>query len=105
MIVGQSVSVLDIGGNVGALILYTDASRDGEEIDIIDAAHPDRSTHSQVHRRTANGRAVWAAVYPSLRAGTYRLTRGPRDRGDVVTIVGGAITELDWRDASGAAWV
>lgn len=81
MSVGQSVSVLDIGGDIGALILYTDASRDGEEIDIIDAAHPDRSTRSQVHRRTAKGRAVWAAVYPWLRAGTYRLSRGSKDRG------------------------
>jgi hypothetical protein len=97
MNVGQSDSVLDIGDDVGALVLYTDPARDGEEIDIIDVVHPDRRTHSQVHRRTANGRAVWAAVYPQLRAGEYRLTRDPTGPDDLVTIAGGAITELDWR--------
>jgi hypothetical protein len=98
MSVGQSVSVLDIGGNIGALILYTDEQRDREEIDIVNLLHPDRGTHSQVHRRTANGRTIWAAVYPQLSAGTYRLRRADTAADDVVTIEGGRITELDWRD-------
>jgi len=97
MTVGDSVSVLDIGGDIGALLLYTDAARDGEEIDIVDQADPDRRTHSQVHRRTANGHPVWAALYPSLGAGKYRLQRAPDAAADTVTIRGGAITELDWR--------
>ena len=100
MTVGQGDSVLDIGDDVGALVLYTDRARDGEEIDVVCVAHPDRSRHSQVHRRTANGRPIWAAVYPHLEAGSYLLRREPTAGDEVVTITGGAITELDWRGSA-----
>jgi hypothetical protein len=100
MTVGESTAVLDIGGDAGALVLYTDAGRAGDEIDIVDLAHPDRRTHSQVHRRNANGRELWAAVYASLPAGDYSLRRAADAAADVVTIRGGAVTELDWRSIS-----
>jgi hypothetical protein len=103
MTVGESVSILDIGGDTGALVLYTGADRDGDEIDIVDLGRPGQRTHSQVHRRTANGRELWAAVYPSLPAGRYGLQRAADAVADTVTIRGGTVTELDWRSSASSS--
>jgi hypothetical protein len=50
-----------------------------------------------VHERNFHGRVCFAAVYPELHAGEYELWgEGPTPI-DRVTIVGGEVTELDWR--------
>ena len=90
--------VLDIGGDVGALVLYTRPEANGNEIEISPCGDASARSHNQVHERRFNGFACFAAVYPDLRAGEYDLWSGddsvPVDR---VTVVGGRITELDWR--------
>jgi hypothetical protein len=91
--------ILDIGGEIGALILYTKPEADGAEIEISrrgEEGHGHRS-HNQVHGRSFNGTLCFAAVYPELHAGEYYLWgQGPTPV-DRVTIVGGQVTELDWR--------
>ena len=86
--------VADIGGDVGALVLYTAPEQCGVEIDIQPVGRPDRRSHVAVReRRVAHG-SVYAAFYPSLVAGEYTLLlpEGPR----AVTIRGGAVAEIDW---------
>jgi hypothetical protein len=87
---GDGVVVMDIGGDVGGLVLYTAAELVGREIDLtsLDDAHA--HTHSAVRERHHGGLVRYAAVYPSLRAARYAVAGSSRE----VTIVGGRVTEV-----------
>jgi hypothetical protein len=101
--------VLDIGGDIGALVLYTKPEANGTEIEISPHGqhsdhhdhdghgHHHHRSHNQVHERNFNGRVCFAAVYPELRAGDYDLWGEGPNPVDRVTIVGGQVAELDWR--------
>lgn len=89
--------VLDIGEDVGALVLYTPPAYAGREIEMSPAGDDDRRTHTGVHPRRLGGRTFYAAVYPALRAGVWRLWTDDSGLPDRVTITGGVVTELDWR--------
>jgi hypothetical protein len=90
----QAAVVLDIGGDIGALVLYTSAEDDAAEIDIspgTDPAAPRR--HNQVHPRWAPAGLVYSAVYPALTAGEYTLWRDEHTPEATITIRGGHVTE------------
>ena len=89
--------VLDIGEDVGALVLYTGAELNGEEIELSRAVPGAKRFHNQVHERRLGGQTVFAAVYPEIRAGEYHVWRDGIEPADVVTIRGGAVAEIDWR--------
>ena len=93
--------VLDIGDDVGALILYADESCLGREIDVTPVGHPQsHQTHTMIRRRRSVDREFVAGVYPELSEGTYTvwsLDGGPLAE---VTIRGGRITELDVGDCT-----
>lgn len=89
--------VLDIGGSTGALIIYTDATRCGEEIELSPAGDSAGRTHMDVAERWCNGRTVFAAVYPALSSGPYTIWGSPAAPAGRVHIRGGQVTELDWR--------
>jgi hypothetical protein len=87
--------VLDIGGDVGALVLYAEESCLGLEIDLTPVGVPrSHHTHTMIRRRRAVDREFIAGVYPSLQAGTYTVW-GVDDRplGEV-TIDGGRVSEF-----------
>ena len=112
--------MLDIGGDIGALILHTgpdlhlaeiELSRvDGADANPHPHAHGDQThdhphghthaggrTHVAVRERRGPSGIRYAAIYPALREGEYTVydtTGAPRD---TVTIVGGRIAELDWQ--------
>jgi hypothetical protein len=88
--------VLDIGGDRGALLIFTASRRAGEEIVVCSRGEPGRHIHSQVHPRFVGSTTVYAAVYPELVAGDYVFCCETGDRGSL-TITGGVVTELDWR--------
>ena len=103
---GPGGVVLDIGGDVGALVLYGPAEIDGWEIEISRERDPVAvRTHSQVRRRVfggvggvggSGGSAVYAAVYPGLRAGVYTVWRDERTPAGSVTVVGGEVASFQW---------
>jgi len=93
----DSPVVLDIGGDVGALILYVPPSLSGAEIEISRCDSDDPRTHVAVHERHIGQQRAFAAVYGSLRAGDYTLWVPPPTPAATVTIAGGEVTELDWR--------
>jgi hypothetical protein len=94
--------VLDIGGDVGALILHTDSELHGVEVEISPTGHDDRRSHKEVLERTINGCPAFTAVFDQLAAGTYTLWTGGEARAREVAVPGGAIAKLDWRAAAGA---
>jgi hypothetical protein len=93
--------VLDIGQDVGALIVHCSEELHGREIEVSPQGNAARRTHTEVLARKVGTRTVFAAVFPALVAGPYSLWRDVLTD-QAVTIAGGAIVEVDWlhvRDA------
>jgi hypothetical protein len=95
-VAGQGPTVLDIGDNVGALVLYTSAELVGAEIEISPDGEPDRRRHVAVHPRQIPDGTAYAAVYYGLAAGTYDLWGADGSRALTVSIEGNTITESLW---------
>jgi hypothetical protein len=96
---GPGTVVLELGADVGALILYTPAELDGAEIEISrDDAPGARRTHSQVRQRPMATATAYAAVYPSLAAGQYTIWRDEHSpvATATVTVTGGQVTSCRW---------
>ena len=89
--------VLDIGADVGALVLYTPPERHGQEIEISPIGDDAARVHTAVLERIVDGRTIYAAVYPELPAGAYRLHDDDPTLPTGVTIAAGCVAELDWR--------
>jgi hypothetical protein len=82
--------VLEVGGLVGALVLYASEQLAGAEVEVVRQGEPGHTTHSAVRQRQlAPGRQTFAAVYPGLPAGVYRVD----GRRELVTVDGGRVTE------------
>src|ERR1700747_912645 len=89
--------VLDIGQDIGALIIYAPAELRGREIEVSPPGSAAKRVHVEVLERRVNGRPVFAAVFPKLRAGGYEIwAHAPKPSG-ITTIVGGEVTTVDWR--------
>jgi hypothetical protein len=94
---GQGPVVLDIGGDVGALVLVADADMVGQEIEISRVGDRGPRSHVAVHRRQTPGGVVYAAVYPGLGAGQYLLwPPGNVSPVGPVAVPGGQVTQVSW---------
>jgi hypothetical protein len=89
--------VLDIGGDVGALILYTRPELVHTEIEVSPRGDSSHRTHTEVLERRLHNSPVYAAVYAALPAGDYRIWAPDPTLPASVTIVGGEVAEMDWR--------
>ena len=91
--------VLDIGDGIGALVLYTNESCLGREVDVTPAGSPhSHEIHTMIRRRRAVDRDVVAGVYPELEAGTYDVWGIDRVIVGQVVIEGGRVAEYDAGD-------
>ncbi len=89
--------VLDIGGDVGSLIIYTGAHLLGYQIDVsLKGNASAKRIHTDVLERRIAGRQVFAAVFAELPEGEYVTWSDPAE---TFTITGGSIAELDWCDS------
>jgi hypothetical protein len=89
---GSGSVILNVGHDIGALVLHTPADLDGREIEISpDGVPAARRTHSQVRERRVGGNVQYAAVYPGLTAGDYIIWRDGTTPLGVVTINGGHV--------------
>jgi hypothetical protein len=92
--------VLDIGEDVGALIVHTDRELHATEIEISPEGHDDQRAHKDVLERNIDGNAAFTAVFYELPAGVYTLWSDGEARTRGVRITGGAVVEVDWRAAT-----
>jgi hypothetical protein len=107
---GQGAVLLDIGGDVGALVVTMPADMLGIEIEIRpmgvgdhghDHGHDHGGEHvlhvAVVNRQTPEG-PVPSLVFPELVTGSYELFE--KGRGDHVVltahVTGGEVTSVDW---------
>jgi len=88
--------VLDIGGDVGALLLTTGPELAEEEIEISPGVDPAaKRSHNVVHARRDRGVvAAYSAVFPSLTAGEYTVWNRDGSAHTVITVHGGQVTQL-----------
>jgi hypothetical protein len=93
----EEAVVLELGGELGALVVYTDASLLHTEIEISADGSDHERSHKDVLERVVAGRSVYAAVFDRVPAGTYTLWHDDVARTRGATVAGGAVAELDWR--------
>ncbi|QMU77198.1 phospholipase [Streptacidiphilus sp. PB12-B1b] len=92
---GDDSVLVDIGGDVGALVILTPPDLTGTEIALSPVDDGAARTHAAVQERSGPGAAMHAAVFPSLAAGAYTVwdALSPIVQ---VTITGGQVTRVLW---------
>jgi len=96
---GQGSVLLDIGGDVGALVVTMPASMLGEEVEVVTGreAPGHHRPHVAVVPRPAAGGSVPSLVFPELLEGSYALVpKGTDDVRLVVDVRGGEVTTASW---------
>jgi len=88
--------VLDIGDDIGALILHTNAEMHGVEVEISATGQDHHRSHKDVLEREIDGRPAYTAVFDSIREGTYTLWVDDVACERNVVVTGGTVAELDW---------
>jgi hypothetical protein len=88
-------TVLDIGGEIGALVVLVGDDRLGTELFV--RAPDGREAHTGVWRRRLGLHPVAAAVFCELTQGTYALLAPSGQGHQAVTIIGGDVLTLDLR--------
>lgn len=89
--------VLDIGGDVGAVIVYLGAQSVGAELDIQPLGDPARRFHTGVHDRDVEGVVTRVAVFPEVSTGRYELLDEHARPFAVLHAAGGEVRTLDLR--------
>lgn len=116
---GSSV-LLDIGGDIGALVITLPAALEGEEIELrptnFASSHADQHAHEHGHghghghghshalphvavvpRPSPDGEIVHSAVFFEVPQGNYELYVRPDGPVQLaVAVTGGVVTEADW---------
>lgn len=91
--------VLDIGGDIGALIVYADEPWLGAEVDLSPVGVPrSHHLHTMVRRRRVSGYDVFAGLYPEVQQGSYTIW-APTNGSPLgtVEVIGGQVAEFDAR--------
>jgi hypothetical protein len=85
--------VVDIGDDVGALVVHVDRARVGQELHL--RRHGETATtHTGVWERRLGTRAVVVAVFPALVEGGYAILDRAGHPVVEVTVTGGQVAEL-----------
>lgn len=88
--------VLDIGGAIGALVIHTDAGRNGAEIEISPTSDPAaRRSHNVVHAHHNRHGVQHSAVFPDVTEGTYTVWADATTPHGTVTVHGGQVSDYD----------
>ena len=90
--------ILDIGGNLGALIIHTDAGMVGVEVEISATGRDDERSPKDVLEREIQGRPAYTAVFDKVPAGSYTLWVNDIAREHDVVVSAAAVAELHWSD-------
>ena len=85
--------VLDIGGDVGALIVHLPELTASGELTVQPAGNPAGHFHTGVHERGD----AWVAIFPELVEADYELIDDEGHWLADVTVTGGEVGELDLR--------
>jgi hypothetical protein len=98
---GQGAVLLDIGDDVGAVVVTMPADMLGAEVEIrpVGTAPSGHShdLHVAVVNRPAGGQLIPSLVFPELQEGRYELhEKGARTARLTLDVRGGAVTTATW---------
>jgi hypothetical protein len=93
---GAGCVVLELGGDVGVLVLATPAALLGHEIEISPAGKGAYRTHALVRERVTASGTSYAAVYPGVPAGQYTVWRDADTAAGTITVSGGQVARFHW---------
>lgn len=85
--------VLDIGGDVGALVVYLPELTASGELEAHPTGMPTARFHTGVHQRDGG----WVAIFPEVVEGPYDLLDANGSTCSQVVVTGGEVTQLDLR--------
>ena len=89
--------VADIGGDVGAAVVYVPATLAGHELEVRAVGTEWTGAHTGIRERRVADAPVWAAFFGSLTAGRYELRIRDHDSQTVaVEVRGGGVAEARW---------
>jgi hypothetical protein len=94
--VGGGAAVLDIGGDMGALVALMDPAAEGTEL-FLRRDGEEATVHTGVWTRHQDGNHVTAALFCELAAGTYWVLDDAGTNRLAVDISGGELVEIDLR--------
>jgi hypothetical protein len=89
--------VLDIGGSIGALIVYADEALIDTPVEVSPAGADDGKFHQHVLERPMPEGTSYAAVFDKIAEGKYTLWLHGEPRARDFEITGGEVAEVDWR--------
>jgi hypothetical protein len=89
--------MVDIGGEVGALIVVLDRTTRSGELEACPAGRPAERFHTGVHPRELGGAEVPVAVFPQVLGGSYQVLDDDGIPMALVHVTGGHVAELDLR--------
>lgn len=90
-------SVLDIGGDIGALVATMDHDATGTELHLRSEHHPPIGVHTGVWQRSQGEKVVTAAVFAELVEGTYWVLDHTGAAIHRVEVRGGELASIDLR--------
>jgi len=89
--------VADIGGDVGAAVVYVPAALAGHELEVRAVGTDWTGAHTGIRERRVGDAPVWAAFFGSLAAGRYEVrVRGHGVRALELAVRGGEVAEARW---------
>ena len=95
---GTGDVVLELGGTIGAAVIYTGPELDGDELEIRPAGAPWTGTHVAVRERRLQSGPRWAALFMPLHEGTYQVRLKDELTSPTVSMAvrGGQIAQVEW---------
>lgn len=88
-------SLLDIGGEVGAIVVRLTADTPTGELMACRRGDPSAHFHTGVHLRPAEGTECWIAVFPEVDEGDYSLLTDEGTEHTPFVVRGGEVTTIE----------
>ena len=88
--------VMEVGGDVGALVVYTPDVLAGHEIELALRGEQHQFVHTEVRERRLPDGTIYAGVFPAVPAGEYTLLSIHALPALDVNVEGGRVAELTW---------
>lgn len=88
--------VMEVGGDVGALVVYTPDALAGREIELARRGEHRQFVHTEVRERRLPEGTIYAGVFPGVPAGEYTLLGIATLPALDVCIEGAHVAELTW---------
>jgi hypothetical protein len=88
--------VINVNEHAGALVLASNESRSGIEVEIHPVSRPGARLHVWVLPREGRDGVVYAAIFPTLESGDYAILNIDGSIADVVSVPPNQVTHATW---------